>query len=68
MTTGRTELREAVDCISWWLDPVNSEARRQLAQHNPELAAWLDKIEALVNERLKQAEAQAEGETATTTG
>ena len=67
MTTGRTELREAVDCISWWLDPVNSETRRQLAQHNPELAAWLDMIERKVNEKMKQAEAQAEGEKTMTT-
>ncbi len=50
--------QDEVDVVAWWLDPANSEARKQLAQHNPELAMWLDLVEAKVNERLKQAEGE----------
>jgi len=50
--------QDELDAVAWWLDESNVEARKQLTQHNPELAMWLNKIEALVNERLSQTEAE----------
>jgi hypothetical protein len=55
---GRTmvdEIREDIEVIKWWLDESNADARRQLAQRNPELWQWLNLVEAKVNERLAQA-------------
>ena len=60
MTTDKEELREQVGAISWWLADENKEARRELAERRPELAAWLSLVEARVNDELKRREEQEE--------
>ena len=44
--------------VFWWLSPENIEARKQLAEHRPELDLWLEKVEALAKARLAEIEAQ----------
>lgn len=53
------ELEEEAQAVAWWLDPANSEARKELADRRPELAAWLSMVERKVNERLAQVEKEA---------
>jgi hypothetical protein len=59
MTTDKEELREQVEAIAFWLDPANAEARRELSERRPELAAWLGMVERKVNERLAQVDKEA---------
>ncbi len=56
--TDSQELKEAVEAVSFWLDPVNTEVRRELEQRNPPLGQWLQMIERKVEERLGQVEAK----------
>ena len=58
MTTN-DEISEQAAAIAWWIDPANSEARKELADRRPELAAWLSMVERKVNERLAQVEKEA---------
>ena len=53
------ELEEEAQAVAWWIDPANSEARKELADRRPELAAWLSMVERKVNERLAQVEKEA---------
>ena len=55
----KTELKEEAKGVSWWLDPANKEARKQLAGRKPELELWLQMIEKKVNERLAEVETKA---------
>jgi hypothetical protein len=54
------ELREAAESVAWWLDPENAQARKELSERRPELAAWLSLVEARVNDELKRREEQEE--------
>ena len=54
------ELREEAQAVAFWLSPENSQARRELAQRRPELDLWLQKVEALVRQKLAEREAQEE--------
>ena len=56
MTTDNDEVKEMASAISWWLAPENAQARKELAQRRPELAAWLSIVEKKVNEKLAQVE------------
>ena len=38
--------------VSWWLNPENAQARRELERRQPELATWLRKVENLVNTKM----------------
>ena len=38
--------------VSWWLAPENARSREALAEHRPELAAWLVKVEEAVEARM----------------
>lgn len=58
MTTN-DEISEQAAAIAWWIDPQNAEARRQLAERRPELELWLQKVESLVQQRLKEVEKEA---------
>ena len=58
--TSTEELKEQVQAVSWWLDPANSEARKELAERRPELAEWLSMVEARVDAELKRREEQEE--------
>lgn len=53
------KLRESVEALSFWLSPENVGARKELAERQPELAAWLDMVEKKVEERIKEAEVRA---------
>ena len=55
-----SDIREAAEAVSFWLDPQNKEARRELAQRRPELEAWLSLIERKVNEKLAEVEKEEE--------
>ena len=50
--TSSAELREAAEAVRFWLDPANTEVRRELEQRNPPLGQWLQMIERKVEERL----------------
>ena len=52
------ELEEEAQAVAWWIDPANSEARKELENRRPELAAWLSMIERKVEEKLAQVEKQ----------
>lgn len=52
------EIKEAAESVSFWLADENKQARRELEQRRPELAAWIDKIETMVKQRLAEREAQ----------
>ena len=52
------ETKEAAESVSFWLADENKQARRELEQRRPELAAWIDKIETMVKQRLAEREAQ----------
>ena len=56
--TSSAELREAAEAVRFWLDPANTEVRRELEQRNPPLGQWLQMIERKVEERLGQVEAK----------
>ena len=56
MTTNKQELKEEAQSVSWWLAPENAQARRELAERRPELAAWLSMVEKRVNEKLAEVE------------
>jgi hypothetical protein len=53
------ELRETAVSINWWLDAANSQARRELSKRNEPLAQWLEKIESLLQQKLKEVEKEA---------
>ena len=59
MTTDNEELREQVEAIAFWLDPANSQGRKELEQRNPPLGHWLALIEKKVQERLAEVEKEA---------
>ena len=40
-----------VATINWWLSPANARNREALAEHRPELAEWLVKVEEAVEAR-----------------
>ena len=54
------ELREEAQAVAWWLDSENAQARKELSERRPELAAWLSLVEARVNDELKRREEQEE--------
>ena len=54
------EFQEAAEGVAWWLDPENAQARKELSERRPELAAWLSLVEARVNDELKRREEQEE--------
>ena len=58
--TDANELREEAQAVSFWLDEKNSQARKELSERRPELAAWLSFVEARVNDELKRREEQEE--------
>ena len=51
-----SDIREAVEALSFWLDEKNASARKELAQRRPELEAWLDMVQKKVQERMAQVE------------
>ncbi len=53
-----SDIREAVEALSFWLDEKNASARKELAQRRPELEAWLDMVQKKVQERMAEIEAQ----------
>jgi hypothetical protein len=55
--TSSAELREAAEVVRFWLDPANTGVRKELHKHNEALAKWLDKIEAVVQQKLAELEA-----------
>ena len=54
------ELREEAQAVSFWLADENKQARKELSERRPELAAWLSLVEARVNDELKRREEQEE--------
>ena len=54
--TSPDELKESAASVAWWLDPANSQARRELSERRPEMEAWLNMIQKKVEERLGQVE------------
>ena len=54
-----SDIREAVEALSFWLDEKNASARKELAQRRPELEAWLDMVQKKVQERMAQVEQEA---------
>lgn len=58
--TDKEDLQAEAQAISWWLDPENAQARKELEQRRPELEAWLRMVEARVNDELKRREEQEE--------
>ena len=54
------ELREEAQAVAFWLDPQNASARKELEQRRPELDLWLQKVEALVRQKLAEREVQEE--------
>ena len=58
--TSPDELKEEAQAVSWWLSPENQGARKELRERNEALAQWLDKVEAMVQGRLAEIEAQEE--------
>jgi hypothetical protein len=55
-----SELKEQAEAISFWLDPQNASARKELEQRNPPLGQWLSMIEEKVQEKLAEIEVQEE--------
>ena len=55
-----SDIREAVEALSFWLDEKNASARKELAQRRPELEAWLDMVQKKVQERMAQVEQERE--------
>ena len=55
-----SDIREAVEALSFWLDEKNASARKELAQRRPELEAWLDMVQKKVQERMAQVEQEGE--------
>ena len=53
-------MKEEAQSVAFWLDPANSQARKELEQRRPELEAWLRMVEARVNDELKRREEQEE--------
>lgn len=53
-----TELQEEAQAVAFWLDPANTEARKELAERRSELGAWLAFVEKRVAEKLAEHEAQ----------
>lgn len=41
---------DEVAAISFWLAPENAQARKELSEKRPELAAWLQMVEKRVTE------------------
>ena len=58
MEYDKEELKEQVAAISWWLDPDNGQARKELEQRRPELGLWLDRVESMTKAKLAEHEAQ----------
>lgn len=56
--TDKEELQAEVQAVAFWLDEKNSQARKELSQRRPELAAWLSMVEKKVQQRLAEIEAQ----------
>ena len=56
--TDKEELQAEVQAVAFWLDEKNSQARKELSQRRPELAAWLSMVERKVAEKLAQVEKQ----------
>ena len=56
--TSSAELREAAEAVRFWLDPANTEVRRELEQRNPPLGQWLALIEKKVQQKLAEIEAE----------
>ena len=50
------ELKEAAESVAWWIDEKNSQARKELSERRPELAAWLQMVEAMVQQKLREVE------------
>ncbi len=44
--------KDEAAAVSWWLNPENAQARRELERRQPELATWLRKVENLVNTKM----------------
>jgi hypothetical protein len=55
-----SDIREAVEALSFWLDEKNASARKELAERNPPLEAWLDMVQKKVQERMAQVEQERE--------
>ena len=49
-------MKEEAQAIAWWLSPENAATRKELAQRRPELELWLQKVEALVQQKLREVE------------
>ena len=58
--TNTTELKESVEAVAFWLDPRNAQTRKELAERNPPLEAWLDMVQKKVQERMAQVEQERE--------
>lgn len=58
--TSPDELKEEAQSVAWWLDSQNAQARKELSERRPELAAWLSMVERKVKERLAQVEKEQE--------
>ena len=58
--TSPDELKESAASVGWWLDPANSQARRELADRRPEMGAWLCMVEARAAAELERREEQEE--------
>ena len=55
-----SDIREAVEALSFWLDEKNASARKELAERNPPLGEWLSMIETRVAERIAEVEKEQE--------
>jgi hypothetical protein len=44
--------KDEVAAINFWLAPENARARRELELRQPELAAWLRKVENLADTKM----------------
>ena len=55
-----SELKEQAEAISFWIADENASARKELEQRRPELDLWLQKVEALVRQKLAEREVQEE--------
>ena len=54
--TDKEELQAEAQAVAWWLSDENKEARKELAERRPELAAWLSMVERKDAEKLAQVE------------
>lgn len=42
--------KDEAAAVSWWLNPENAQARRELERRHPELGGWLQMVEKRVAE------------------